>query len=134
MKNTVILALTLLIALAGRAQGDFSVKRMIVSEGLYMKGRWIDELRNDTVNIELNKARTILTTKGVLDLVSARSSKWFYTSGTPSSTLGTTGDFYINSANKNLYNKTDASTWEFLFVLSGGEGGDGDAGDIVTWD
>jgi hypothetical protein len=50
---------------------------------------------------------------------------WFSGTGAPSGALGTLGDWYINDANGDFYEKTGATTWTLRGNLQGPQGAQG---------
>jgi hypothetical protein len=52
-------------------------------------------------------------------------SKWFSGTGAPSGVLGAVGDFYLDDANGDVYEKTGVSTWTLQDNLTGPTGADG---------
>lgn len=75
MKNTILFLLITLSAFSAEAQQrtDLRGNRVIIDNGLYFRNRWIDSLKNSITNISTNSERTIMTTKAVIDYVSANS-------------------------------------------------------------
>lgn len=55
-------------------------------------------------------------------------SVWYTGSGAPAGGLGIEGDFYLDSANGDYYEKTGASTWTLQGNLQGPAGPKGDTG------
>jgi hypothetical protein len=55
-------------------------------------------------------------------------SKWLSGVSVPSSGIGVTGDWYINTATDNVYLKTDSSTWTLQMNIKGSTGATGPAG------
>lgn len=55
----------------------------------------------------------------------APGSTWFTSSGAPAGGTGIVGDFYLNSANGDFYQKTGASTWTLRGNIRGPTGGGG---------
>lgn len=55
-------------------------------------------------------------------------SKWFSATGAPSEDLGSVGDFYLDAATGNFYEKTGTSTWTLRGNLKGPKGDSGDNG------
>lgn len=55
-------------------------------------------------------------------------SKIYNGSGVPNNNLGVVGDYYINTANGDLYEKTGASTWSFVMNIIGPTGATGGVG------
>ncbi len=55
------------------------------------------------------------------------SMQWYNGNTEPTTTLGSDGDIYLNSANGNLYNKTDGE-WKLLLNIKGEDGQDGKDG------
>lgn len=55
-------------------------------------------------------------------------SRWYTGSGAPSTGLGIVGDFYLDSATGNFYEKTGTSTWTLRGNIRGPAGADGPAG------
>lgn len=55
-------------------------------------------------------------------------SKWFSGTVVPSNGTGVIGDWYINTANGNLYEKTGSTTWTLRVNIKGADGAAGAAG------
>ena len=53
-------------------------------------------------------------------------SKWYNGSGSPSSSIGVSGDYYINTDNSDVYYKT--TSWSLLMNIKGLKGDTGAAG------
>lgn len=78
----------------------------------------------------------VRTTSGWVDLppqgvdgptgpAGAAGEKWFTGSGAPTGATGAVGDWYVNSANGDFYEKTATSTWTLRGNLRGPAGADG---------
>lgn len=55
-------------------------------------------------------------------------SKWYQGSGAPSNGMGIVGDWYINTANSDVYEKTGASAWTLRLNIKGSAGTNGTNG------
>ena len=92
----------------------------IVGDSLYV---W-DAVGSDWQNVgQIRGPQGLQGANGTNGLPGTPGSKWFYQSGVPSSGFGAVGDFYINSVNRDVYEKTDATTWTFRYNDAGGGGG-----------
>ena len=58
----------------------------------------------------------------------AQLNQWRYGSGVPAGTLGVFGDFYLNTANGNVYYKSNATTWVLTGSIMGPAGATGAQG------
>ena len=58
----------------------------------------------------------------------AAGSKWYSGTGAPAAGTGITGDWYLNDANGDIYEKTAVSTWTLRDNLTGPQGTTGTAG------
>jgi hypothetical protein len=54
--------------------------------------------------------------------------QWKYGAGVPASNLGLVGDYYLDTATGNVYNKTNSTTWVLITNITGPQGVAGPAG------
>jgi hypothetical protein len=66
------------------------------------------------------------------DLEAAGRPTWLNGTGVPASSLGSTGDWYLNDSNGDLYSKTNAVTWTLKANIIGPSGSGGSGGTGVT--
>lgn len=59
---------------------------------------------------------------------SASGANWWSGSGAPASSLGSVGDYYLNTASGDIYRKTAATVWSWQMNTKGPKGDKGDAG------
>ncbi len=59
---------------------------------------------------------------GWTTLAAGAAASWYNGSGSPSSTLGNNGDYYLNTANGNIYQKS-AGSWSVLYSYPSSSGG-----------
>lgn len=145
-----ILITILLISILSATYGqDVRVKRSIVDQALYLKDRWLEEVKNDTNNLSAAD-RSLMTAKAIYELVNARASipgpqgeqglqglqgapgapgvngadgsRWFDQAGAPNPNSGTIGDFSINSITGDFFEKTGVNTWTIRGNLRGPQG------------
>lgn len=148
-----LIAILLMCSLStAYAQQDSRVKRSIVDMSLYLRDRWVDSVRNDTMGI-IGAERSLMTAKAIFELVNTRTgipgpqgaqgvpgiqgatgaagadgARWFDQSGVPNPANGAIGDFSINSSNGDYYEKTGASTWTLRGNIRGPQGPQGPQG------
>jgi hypothetical protein len=54
--------------------------------------------------------------------------QWKYGAGIPASNLGLVGDYYLDTATGNVYNKTNSTTWVLITNITGPQGSAGATG------
>jgi hypothetical protein len=54
--------------------------------------------------------------------------QWKYGAGVPASNLGLVGDYYLDTATGNVYNKTNSTTWVLITNITGPQGSAGAVG------
>lgn len=74
------------------------------------------------VKIVRQATRVVLLRPVLSGTPGADGSTWLYGSGSPSSGLGSDGDYYLNTANGQVSYKASGS-WSVIFTVSGGGGG-----------
>jgi hypothetical protein len=55
---------------------------------------------------------------GPIGETGATGATWFNDAGVPSTAIGRVGDYYLNSDNGDIYNKTGATTWVFVMSIA----------------
>ena len=82
-------------------------------------------VKGDTGN---TGAQGIQGIQGIQGVAGTAGEKWFSGTGAPAGATGVVGDWYLNDANGDVYEKTGASTWTLRDNLTGPQGPTGATG------
>lgn len=134
MRKNLLLIVGLLMAVCSFGQ-TISGDRVVSKQGVFIRDRWVDTVKNDTANIS-NAARSIMTAKSIYDFVNGRTLGGGGGSGPDSSNavaVKNVSDLRSTNYHISASNKKNSNDRPYIKLAGWNNRGDGGGGDFY-WD